>query len=109
MNLLSDLSQQSLYFTGRKPVINYVSYYTFANYVSLNLHQLLPNGHMFVDSLSVRHRNSTSKVCQYFIDYERRIQVKRMTSIRRGQLYVDSTFKIDEILIVLHVAFSCCF
>ena len=39
------------------------------------IHNLLiiqsPNGHIFVDSLSIRHRNSTSEVSRYFIGYAR--------------------------------------
>ena len=57
----------------------------------------LPNGHIFVDSSSIRRRNSTWKVRGNFIDFERRIHVEIMTSIRRGYFDVDSTFKIDEI------------
>ena len=56
-----------------------------------------PNGHIFVDSPSIRRRNSTWKVCRDFIDFERRIHVEIMTSIRRGNFDVDSTFKIAEI------------
>ena len=41
-------------------------------------------GHVFVDSLLIRHRNSTSKFRRYSIDYERRIHVERITSIKRG-------------------------
>ena len=58
-----------------------------------------PNGHIFVDSPSIRHRNSTWKVRRNYIDFERRIYVEIMTSIRRGNFDVDSTFKIDEISI----------
>ena len=58
---------------------------------------MLPNGHMFVDSPSIRRRNSTWKVRGNYIDFERRIHVEIMTSIRRGYFNVDSTFKIDEI------------
>ena len=59
---------------------------------------LLPNGHIFVNSQSIRRRNSTWKVRGNYIDFERRIHVEIMTSIRRGYFDVDSTFKIDEIL-----------
>ena len=45
---------------------------------------ILPNGHIFVDSPSIRRRNSTWKVRRDFIDFERRIHVEIMTSIRRG-------------------------
>ena len=58
-----------------------------------------PNGHIFVDSPSIRHRNSTWKVRRNYIDFERRIYVEIMTLIRRGNFDVDSTFKIDEISI----------
>ena len=37
-----------------------------------------------VDSPSIRHRNSTWKVRQNYIDFERQIHVEIMTSIRRG-------------------------
>ena len=57
----------------------------------------LPNGHIFVDSPSIRRRNSSWKVRGNFIDFERRIHVEIMTSIRRGYFDVDLTFKIDEI------------
>ena len=56
-----------------------------------------PNGNIFVDSSSIRRRNSTWKVRGYYIDFESRINVEIMTSIRRGYFDVDSTFKIDEI------------
>ena len=56
------------------------------------------NGHIFVDSPSIRRQNSTWKVRGNYIDFERRIHVEIMTSIRRGYFDVDSTFKIDEIL-----------
>ena len=35
------------------------------------LHKNLPNGHIFVNSLWIQNRNSTSKDCLYFINYER--------------------------------------
>ena len=57
----------------------------------------LPNGHILVDSPSIRRRNSTWKVCRNYSDFDRRIHVETMTSIRRGNFNVDSTFKIDEI------------
>ena len=57
----------------------------------------IPNGHIFVDSPSIRRRNSTWKVRENYIDFERRIHVEIMTSIQRGYFDVDSTFKIDEI------------
>ena len=55
-----------------------------------------PNGHIFVDSPSIRHQNSTWKVRRNYIDFERRIHVEIMTSIRREYFNVDSTFEIDE-------------
>ena len=57
-----------------------------------------PNGHIFVDSPSIRRRNSTWKIRGNYIDFERRIHVEIMTSIRRGYFHVDLTLKIDEIL-----------
>ena len=44
----------------------------------------IPNGHIFVDSLSIPRRNSTGKMRRYFIDFERRIHVEIMKSIQRG-------------------------
>ena len=55
------------------------------------------NGHIFVDSPSIRRRNSTWKVRGNYIDFERRNHVETMTSIRRGYFDVDLTLKIDEI------------
>ena len=56
-----------------------------------------PNGHIPIDSPSIRRRNSTWKVRRNYIDFERWIHVEIMTSIWRGNSDVDSTFKIDEI------------
>ena len=58
---------------------------------------LLPNRHIFIDSPSIRRPNSTGKVCGDFIDFERRIHVEIMTSIRRGSFDLDSTFKLGKI------------
>ena len=44
----------------------------------------------FVDSPSIRCRNSTWKVCRYFIDFERQIHVEIMT------LILDSTWKFPR-------------
>lgn len=38
--------------------------------------------HIFVDSPSIRHWNTTSTFCRYFVDYEMCNHVKRMTSIQ---------------------------
>ena len=54
-------------------------------YVNLIL-KLLPNGHILVDSPSIRRRNSTWKVRRNYIDFKRRIHVEIMTSIRRGNV-----------------------
>ena len=40
--------------------------------------------------------NSPWKVRRDFIEYERRIYMEVMTSIWRGNFYVDSTLKIDK-------------
>ena len=56
-----------------------------------------PNGHIFVDSPSIRRLNSTRKVRGNYIDFERRNHVEIMTSIRRGYFDVDLTLKIVEI------------
>ena len=66
----------------------------------------LPDGHIFIDSPSIRRRNSTWKVRGNYIDFERRIHVEIMTSIRHGHSDVDSTFKIDEILMSSSRGFS---
>ena len=58
----------------------------------------VPNGHIFLDSSSIRRRNSAWKVCRNYIHFEWRIHVEIMTSIRCGHFDVDSVFKIDEIL-----------
>ena len=57
----------------------------------------VPSGHILVDSPSIRRRNSTWKVRRNDINFEGRIHMEIMTSIRRGNFDVDSTFKIDEI------------
>ena len=57
---------------------------------------LLPYRHIFVDSPSIRRRNAMWKVRRDFIDFERRIHVEIMTSIRRGNFDLDSAFKIDK-------------
>ena len=61
---------------------------------------ILANGteHLWLqNSTSIRRRNSTWKVRRNYIDFERRIHVEIMTSIRRWYFDVDSTFKINEI------------
>ena len=57
----------------------------------------VPSGHILVDSPSIRRRNSTWKVRRNDINFEGRIHMEIMTSIRRGNFDVDSTFKIGEI------------
>ena len=52
---------------------------------------------MFVDSPSIRCRTSTWKIRRIYINFERRIHVEIMTSIRCGNFDVDSTFKIEKI------------
>ena len=47
-------------------------------------------------SWSIQRRNSTWKVFGNYVNFERRIHVEIMTSIRRGYFDKDSTFKIDE-------------
>ena len=70
------------------------SYESFNYYITVAYQ---PNGHISVDLPSIRRRNSTWKVRGNYINFERRIHVEIMTSIRRGYFDVDSTFKIDEI------------
>ena len=51
-------------------------------------------------SSSIRHRFDVEIPRGKFVemtDFERRIHVEIMTSIRRGNFDLDSTFKIDEI------------
>ena len=67
------------------------------NQSNVNCRRTDPNGHIFVDSLLIRRRNSTWKVRRDFIDFERRIQVEIMISIRRGSFEVNLSFKIEEI------------
>ena len=61
-----------------------------------NRKKVTPNGHIFVDSPLIRRWNSTWKVRGNYIDFERRIHVESMASIRRGNCYIDSIFKINE-------------
>ena len=70
------------------------SYESFNYYINVAYQ---PNGYISVDLPSIRRRNSTWKVRENYIDFERRIHVEIMTSIRRGYFDVDSTFKIEEI------------
>ena len=58
-----------------------------------------PNGHTFVEPPSIWHQNSTSKACKYFKDCEKLIQVELMVLIRRGQLDIHLTFKVNEIFV----------
>ena len=66
-------------------------------YSNWNVFDSKPNGHIFVDSPSIRRQNSAWKVPGNYIDFERSIHVEIITSIRCGYFDVDSTFKIDEI------------
>ena len=65
--------------------------------IFFTIFKTLPNGHMFVDSPSIRRRSSTWKVRGNYIDFERGIHALILTSVRRGYFDVDSTFEIDEI------------
>ena len=56
-----------------------------------------PSGHIFVHLTSILRRKFTWKIRRSFIDFERRIHVEIMTTIRRGNFNVGSTFKIDKI------------
>ena len=69
--------------------------------------QTFPNRHIFVDSPSIRHRNSTWKIRGNYIDFKRRIHVEIMTSIRHRYFDVDSTFKIDKISMSFLLGFFC--
>ena len=64
------------------------------------LYQHHLNGHILVESPSIRRRNSTWKNRRNYVDFERRVHVEIMTSIRRGNFNVHSTFKIDEISMI---------
>ena len=68
--------------------------------------QTHPNGHISIDTPSIRSRNSTWKVRRNYIDFEGRIHVEIITSIRREYFDVDSTFKIEEISIKSPRGFS---
>ena len=57
------------------------------------------NRHIFVDLPSIRRLNSTWKVRRDFINFESRVHVEIMTSIRRGNFNRDWTFKIDKLSI----------
>ena len=58
------------------------------------------NGHIFIDLASIRRRNSTLKVRRDFIDFDTRIHMEVMTSIRGGNFDVEFDFQnqrnIDE-------------
>ena len=68
-----------------------------------------PNGHILIDSPSIRRRNSTWKVRRNYIDFERRIHVEIMTSIRRGNVDVVRLSKSTKYRWVFHVDFSTLF
>ena len=56
-------------------------------------------------SSSIRHRFVVEIPRGKFVemtDFERRIHVEIMTSIRRGNFDMDSTFKLDEISIFFY-------
>ena len=78
----------------------YATYRQEYRYRKIHMTKLMksPNGHIFADLPLILRRNSTWKVRGNYIDFERRIHVEIMTSIRRGYFDVDLTFKIDEIL-----------
>ena len=69
----------------------------------------VPSGHILVDSPSIRRRNSTWKVRRNDINFEGRIHMEIMTSIRRGNFDVDSIFKSTKYRWVFHVDFSALF
>ena len=64
----------------------------------LEVYITIPNGHILDDSPLIRHRDFTWKVRRNDIDFKRRIHIEIITSIQHGNLDVDSTFKIDKIL-----------
>ena len=49
----------------------------------------MPNGHISVDSPSIKRRNFPWNVRQGFINFERQIHVEIITSIPRETFYVD--------------------
>ena len=63
-----------------------------------NVLAICPNRHILIDSPLIQSRNSTWKVRRNHIDFERWIYVEIMISIRLWNFDVDSTFKIDKIL-----------
>ena len=70
----------------------------FLNSLGLLVLPELPNGYTFVDSPLNRGQNSPRRVCRDFIDFKRRIHVEIITLIRRGNFNMDSTLRIDKIL-----------
>ena len=64
----------------------------------LEVYITIPNGQILVDSPLIRRRDFTLKVRRNDIDFERRIHMEFITLIQHGNLDVDSTFKLDEIL-----------
>ena len=71
--------------------------WTIKRYIDNSIWKTLPNGHIFVDSPSIRRRNLRWIVRRNYINFERRINVKIMISIRPENFDMDLTFEIDEI------------
>ena len=67
--------------------------------------QTHPNGHISIDTPSIRSRNSTWKVRRNYINSEGRIHVEIITSIRRGFDFQSRGY-IDQISTWI---FPCCF
>ena len=84
-------------FWALAPTNNVFSIVSWRSAAANNCRNKRPNGHILIDSPSIRRRNSTWKVRRNYIDFERRIHVEIMTSIRLGYFDVDSTFKINKI------------
>ena len=105
-----------LSYTKKQYIYQSLSFYQFLQLIFLTFKNLyfsnfyinifvLPKGHIFVDSPSIWRQNSKWNVCQNFINFERRIHMEIMTSIRRGNFDVDSILKSTKYRRVFHVGF----
>ena len=84
------------FFWALAPTNNVFSIVSWRSPAANNWRNKRPNGHILIDSPSIRRRNSTWKVRRNYINLERRIYVEITTSTRHGSFDVDSTFKINE-------------
>ena len=96
-------------FWALAPTNNVFSIVSWRSAAANNCRNKRPNGHILIDSPSIRRRNSTWKVRRNYIDFERRIHVEIMTSIRRGNVDVVRLSKLTKYRWVFHVDFSTLF